>query len=524
MSNSPRINLRADLQKLDSKSALFQCLSAVEECFLNDDLEEMEHLLLGHRYGVDHIVNAIQTFFRSSSDLPYLIYSFVTYNTELYDINECVFEISYQAGEEKSSMNLLMAAAESNKPDIVDYVLSIPDVDVNKRNHKGSTAILFASFRGNICVLQQLIDFPETDVNLQNDDGLNALLYAACYNHFDTAQMLLKEDFVLINVEDNDATTPLLWSCVHEDPRICLALLEKDEIPVNKRNNMGTSPLLQAANEGFFEMCEALIAQPDIDVNTSDIHGFTPLMCAASKGYNKILDSLLAHPDIQPDMENRFGLSALAAAISMHRDVVATRLILHQRDDENVLNGEFTLHTNVVQDTVSILGGCCRNELTNAVGELLEIPFVRVNAQVGENDRTALMLAVMAGSDVEIVKMLLNCPRLDVNIQDCDGMSALHLAAIIACEASEILPVLQVLLDHAQSDVNLPTYMNEHTPLMLVLSEVADGHVRPICFSEVVAKFLAHPNLDLSLANVKGTTTEQMMRDLSTHGLQRSTA
>ena len=140
-------------------------------------------------------------------------------------------------------------------------------------------------------------------------------------------------------------------------------------------------------------------------------YGQTPLMYACRKGHFDIVRHLLSLAASQQLVSAR-GRTALFEAILGHHGA-SYRL----KASSN--------HCKVV------------NLLVCEFPENLKINFIHNQ----EFDRTALMLAARLG-DVDLVKILLQHPEIDVNLQDLNGMTALYLAA-----REDHYEVTQLLLD-----------------------------------------------------------------------------
>jgi ankyrin repeat protein len=60
-------------------------------------------------------------------------------------------------------------------PKIIDMLLNVKNIDINKRNLKNETALFNAS-NGNKYKLEKLLEFDNIDVNIQNKWGKNAIM------------------------------------------------------------------------------------------------------------------------------------------------------------------------------------------------------------------------------------------------------------------------------------------------------------------------------------------------------------
>ena len=73
-----------------------------------------------------------------------------------YDVNMVDKELKRTA---------LMCAAKKGYSDIVEQLLQVPDIDINKKDISGMTALHFACRRGDTRSVELLLQMPGIDVN-----------------------------------------------------------------------------------------------------------------------------------------------------------------------------------------------------------------------------------------------------------------------------------------------------------------------------------------------------------------------
>jgi len=73
---------------------------------------------------------------------------------------------------------LLMYAVDLNRKELVRYLLSDPNVNLNHRSSQGNTALYFCK---QVSILKLLLGYRDLDVNIQNDWGWTGL-HRACYS------------------------------------------------------------------------------------------------------------------------------------------------------------------------------------------------------------------------------------------------------------------------------------------------------------------------------------------------------
>ena len=196
--------------------------------------------------------------------------------------------------------------------------------------------------------------------------------------------------------------------------------------------------LVEAARSGHGDVVEMLVARPETDVNYSDGDGDTALSHACCCGHYAVVKLLLSAPNIDINTTDGDRVSPLHKAIANnHRDVV--QLLLNQ--------------TGLRVSFSCLLSQCI-------------IYFCQVNAQ-NKYGFSALILAAGMGN-LEIVRLLVTRPGVDVNLVESNSCSALMIACMHGyCE------VAATILEREDCDVNIGTgYCGQPTRVSRVLCSV----------------------------------------------------
>ena len=156
---------------------------------------------------------------------------------------------------------------------------------------------------------------------------------------------------------------------------------------------------------------------------------------------------------------------------------------------------------------------------------LLQHPDCDINLQTPRDKYTALMYASKLGLIGNFQKML-QLPQININIQNYENETALHLACF-----TEKTDVVELLLQHPDIDVNVKNYKNE-TALyfacdngnidiveLLLENPSIDVNVQSRnwgftalheasrkCYPEIVEALLQHPNIDKTIVDDNGLT------------------
>ena len=173
-------------------------------------------------------------------------------------------------------------------------------------------------------------------------------------------------------------------------------------------------PLAELCSLGMVSLVRAALAG-GVDVNVQNKDGETALMRASVNcshhNHVTIMKLLLEHPSIDVNKEDRIGRTALIHAIQKG-NIKAVKILLGDR--------RVDMNCTIPPLTMAVAGkhpDIFKLILTNQ----------RVDVNQTYQSMTALMIA-SGKSDVEAAKLLLNDPRVEVNLVNCKGWSALLLA------------------------------------------------------------------------------------------------
>ena len=165
---------------------------------------------------------------------------------------------------------------------------------INKKNKKGIIALHYASFRGNINLIEILLKYG-SDINSITERGLNVIHFACRGNKPNslTYFYLYHKDEIDFNGIDIGGSTPLHWASYSASFESVVYLVNFGA-KLNQLDYMNYTPLhlaVLAENERIVRY----LLQQGASINIQDKDGMTPTQLALSKGYNKIYKLLLSN-------------------------------------------------------------------------------------------------------------------------------------------------------------------------------------------------------------------------------------
>ena len=294
-------------------------------------------------------------------------------------------------------------AAQKGHASVVKLLHDKRGADVDHEGG-GYTPLYLAVQEGHVKTVECFLEQGKINVNHQSPGGMTSLSFAARLGHVDIAERLLKADGLVLDLVDWEGQEPIHWAAERGHVQIVKLLFEIHNVDANRPDANLRSPLSWAASRGQIEVAKVLLKDvPDIDVNCQDSEGRTPLSLAAKQSLRPMVELLLA--DQRTDVD--------------HRDHSRRTPLSHACD-----LGE---NTNSMPDK-------WRNQLLNSPDWSWS-------------------------SKGEIADLLLATNKVNVNSQDCDGDTPMHMAVwngLLAC--------VRALLGSGQVNLSLKNNLR-FTPL-----------------------------------------------------------
>lgn len=321
--------------------------------------------------------------------------------------------------------------------------------DLNVVSELG-TMLAVAAVYGHLGAVRELSSIPGIDVNLAGAEKVTPLYLAAFKGHVKIVRLLLDAHRINPNLAGPDGATPLGVAAFMGHEEIVRLLLAVPNIKVNVRNDVGATALFFAVQQGHVEIVKLLLAVRGVNVNLPAKQDATPLIVAADYGFEEIVKLLLADPYIDVNARKDDGGTALFIATQFGFARIVDLLIRHGADVNLPLNqGTTPLALAIKKGNIEI------------VRMLLQDPKIRVNQAIG-NNVAPLSVAAQYGRK-DIVRALLR-KGADPNLANNAAMGPLH----VACMRGDTA-ITRMLLDRgAESNMHVTTTQGEScTPYYL---------------------------------------------------------
>ena len=206
--------------------------------------------------------------------------------------------------------------------------------DLNGRDSKGATPLIWAANHGNPMLAKLLLEEGDVDPVLSDKQGLTPLAHAAKAGHQDVVELLLQRGNVNSDSSDRDGRTPLSYAAQYGHEGIVKILLERGDVNPDSSGGEDKTPLLYAARSGHEGIVKILLERGDVNSDSSDTDGRTALSWAAGLGHEGIVKTLLERGDVNSDSSDTFyGGTPLSWAARYGHDGIVK--ILLERGDVN---------------------------------------------------------------------------------------------------------------------------------------------------------------------------------------------
>ncbi len=409
-----------------------------------------------------------------------------------------------------SGNTALHMAARCNHTECVSLLLKSPGTQVNKRNNAGHTALYIATELGLPECVQAIVDSGRAQLDEVDSVGNSLLHLAVNKAHPATLNVLINSGKINVNHMNRYGDTALHLAAGDGHTQCLKNLLQAPDIDVNARQGTRCSALHRACRNGITDCVKLLLETNDVDASMeAEYRKDTALHFAAEAGHVDIIEALLEYDDSLLNSRNKYGYTPLYMAVLDKRTAAVECLLgkdginLEHKDDDNRSIMVFAIQ-NESYDVISNLrkAGCSLKDIDASVlfnlidhnkcetlaellkmcpGELCLTPVKRYRWQDDPKQRISPLAYAVKEGCIEGVKLMLEAVDFEVDgVRDGDGNDLL-LAAARAGNAE----LVQMLLDTGRFDVNATNCVGA-TPLRCAVTANSPETVRILLSQEDV--------------------------------------
>lgn len=388
--------------------------------------------------------------------------------------------------------------------DILKYLLSFEENDVNKKTHDGRTYLFWSASSGNLELVNYLLD-NGARVDIIDDKGSSPLIFAAAGGQIDTKiyDALIAKGANVVTETSKDGANALLLLIPKLSDFTIVDYFETKGISLNDKDNYGNGVFNYTAKSGNIDMLKKLVAK-GIEYNLINKNGGNAFIFASEggRGHSNGMDvyNYLESLGINPNVTTIDGTNPLLNVASSTKDIQVIDYFLKKGVDANKadkegntpfikaaqsntleiiehlakLNKDINLINKDGQSALTLATARNKSEVVsyllknNADAQIIDaegnnLAYYLVNAYSARNkenfyEKAALLKAhqvdytakqagnntlyqiAIAKLDLELLKFL-EPSKIDINLANNEGLSVLHMAAMKA-EDDHILKYL----------------------------------------------------------------------------------
>lgn len=353
---------------------------------------------------------------------------------------------------------LFWAGMQSNIP-IAKYLID-KGADVNVKDDKFATPILFAAARGNTNTqFYDLLIENGANIKETNGQGANALLLSLPhFNHLAQADYFIKKGLSLKSVDKN-GNNAIFYASYNGNKDIVNQLIRK-KINVKALNKKAENVMFAAAegarnkqnNVDFFIFLEKLGINP----NQKNTHGLTPLFVVSAKNKDANVISYFIKKGNEVNQTNQKGNTPLINA-SLKNTLEVITLLVNANADVNAKNEEgFSPLTQAVMgNSASVVSYLLQKgadvKVKDIKGNSLAYYLVDsykpndedfdqkwklltengLDFTENQSQRNNLYHLAVGKASIQLLKKIMTTP-IDINAKNDDGLTPLHKAVMTA--------------------------------------------------------------------------------------------
>ncbi|XP_067668072.1 serine/threonine-protein phosphatase 6 regulatory ankyrin repeat subunit A-like [Haliotis asinina] len=194
--------------------------------------------------------------------------------------------------------NILHVACLNDNADIAESLLSRGVADIDSKDKKGTTPVMYAAEQGNKKVVDLLVS---KGCNLSALEHLGrSIIHAACLSgNVSIVVDLLSHGIADIDSKDRMGRTPVMYAATKGNKKVVDLLVSKG-CNLSVVDDLGRNILHEACCGDNVGMVEDLLSRGIADMGSRDSCGKTPVMYAAQTTEKKVLDFLVNKGYHQP--------------------------------------------------------------------------------------------------------------------------------------------------------------------------------------------------------------------------------
>ncbi|ORX43414.1 ankyrin [Piromyces finnis] len=369
---------------------------------------------------------------------------------EIFNINECLYEIAYRKGYNKI-LNILFKNDMSNKQcrnkSFIEYLIENEEykenININVKDANDEYPMITALYSSQNEILKYLIEHAGGDYNIKNNSGTSLLIIALQRKNNDIVKYLFEKPNLKIDEKDPNGKSVFLNAMSQNNQDIIELLFDyntanKIPININEKDASGNCPITRAINKNNFDRVILLMEYAisnKIDMNLTDINGYSLLRLCYIQGFINIFKYLIEYLDI--NKKDKFGKSIIFYAVD-ENDIETVKYLINCGADLNIR--DFSNN--------SIIDYAMFNNNIDLLNILIQKDNLSLNKFNSKNETPIISLIKNKNSTTEKkIKIIINYINRGCDINKLNNYVVNKLSSLIHAIENDELSLTELLIN-----------------------------------------------------------------------------
>lgn len=314
--------------------------------------------------------------------------------------------------------DIFIISAESNiNQKIFELLHKVWILDKNYENSSGDNSFMIACACGNLNKAKYLIDIIAMDPNHKNKKGDNALIISCRMSNLEMIKYLIHDLGMDPNHCNNEGDNCLLQATRNNNLDILKYLINMVEMDKNCTNLMNENILTMCCSHNNLKMIRYIVNDLAMNTNHFDKDENNCLSYACKFNNNLDVIKYLVHElkfDIHQLNDNGYNSIMTACQYNSNYEIVKYLIDMEKNQDPH--------HYSLIMSEYLRLA-CRFNNNLSVIIKLIKYNGEQSNTILEKKDIGGddCLLSACRGSNLCIIKYLINCLKMDTRIKDCHG-------------------------------------------------------------------------------------------------------